>query len=120
MPVIFLPYQIPSRYGGYANQMFYILQGECQAMSKHDSSKTAAILRAGTIIGETNLFFSCPYTIAVETKTCCQFISVEKEQLMLCFNSFPSELAILRSRTQVTYFGLQNLDLIRNLMLACL
>lgn len=53
--------------------MYYILQGECQAMSKHDSSRRAAILRAGTIIGETNLFFSCPYTIAVETNTCIYF-----------------------------------------------
>ncbi|XP_035707310.1 potassium channel KAT3-like [Folsomia candida] len=94
------PDMILCRYGGYANQMYYILQGECQAMSKHDSSRRAAILRAGTIIGETNLFFSCPYTIAVETNTCCQFISIEKEELMACLNNFPSELSILRSRTQ--------------------
>lgn len=31
----------------------------------------------------------------------CQFISIEKEELMACLNNFPSELSILRSRTQV-------------------
>jgi len=98
---LYNPDMILCRYGGYANQMYYILQGECRAMSKFESSKTAAILRAGSIIGETNLFFSSPYTISVETRTCCQFIILQKEDLMMVLNKFPNELNVLRSRSQV-------------------
>lgn len=97
---LYTPGMIVCRYGGYANKMYYIIQGECQAMSKHDTAKRAAILRAGSIIGETNIFFSCPYCISVETRNCCQLMCLDKEELMKVFNKFQNELNILRSRCQ--------------------
>ncbi|CAL8137954.1 unnamed protein product [Orchesella dallaii] len=97
---LYSPGMIVCRYGAYANKMYYIIQGECQAMSKHDTAKRAAILRAGSIIGETNLFFSSPYTISVETRSCCQLMCLDKEELMLLFTKFQNELSILRSRCQ--------------------
>jgi CRP-like cAMP-binding protein len=98
---LYNPNMVLCRCGGYANQMYYILQGECQAMSKHDASKMACVLRAGSLIGEINLLFSSPYSSPVETITACQFISIDKEELMMVFNKFPAELVTLRARAQV-------------------
>lgn len=111
---LYNPGMIVCRYGGYANKMYYIIQGECQAMSKHDLARRAAVLRAGSIIGETNLFISCPYTISVETRTCCQLMCLDKEELMRLFNKFETELAILRLRCQVgkNYFNFHGETLI--------
>lgn len=95
---LYNPGMIVCRSGGYANKMYYIIQGECQAMSKHDTAKKAAILRAGSIIGETNLFFSSPYTVSVETRTCCQIMCLDKEELTKILKNFKPELEILRSR----------------------
>lgn len=97
---LYSPGMIVCRQGGYANKMFYIIQGECQAMSKHDTSKRAAILRAGSIIGETNLFFSSPYAVGVETRTCCQLMNIDKETLMGLLSKYKVELETLRTRCQ--------------------
>jgi len=98
---LYNPDMILCRFGSYANRMYYLIQGECQAMHKHDLSKRAAVLRAGSLIGEINLFFSCPYTVSVETITCCQFISIDKEELMQVFSKFSNELELMRARSEI-------------------
>jgi CRP-like cAMP-binding protein len=92
---LYNPEMILCRKGGYANKMYYILQGECRIMSKF-APKTSAIIRAGSIIGESNLFFSFPYTSTVETRTCCQFLILEKESLIMAMDDFRDQLCVLR------------------------
>lgn len=89
------------RTGRYSGRMYYILQGECQVMSKLNPANASAIIRAGSIIGEANLYFSFPYTTTVETRTCCQFIMLTKRNLIDVLNQFPAEMEILRSRNLV-------------------
>jgi CRP/FNR family cyclic AMP-dependent transcriptional regulator len=98
---LYNPQMIICRKGGYANKLYYILQGECRVMSKYRSGKPAAILRAGSIIGETNLFFSYPYTATIETRTCCQFLTLEKEEFIKILTDFRDQLLLLRAKSQV-------------------
>ncbi|OXA59583.1 Potassium voltage-gated channel subfamily H member 2 [Folsomia candida] len=115
---LYNPEMILCRKGDYANKMYYILQGECRVMSKY-MSKTAAILRAGSIIGEANLFFSYPYTSSVETRTCCQFLILEKEELIIAMDDFRDQIAILRSKSQTKVFKLYDTHQIFGLPPVC-
>ncbi|CAL8148468.1 unnamed protein product [Orchesella dallaii] len=96
---LYNPNMILCRKGNYANKMYYILQGECQAMSKLNRANASAVIRAGSIVGEANLFFSFPYTTTVETRTCCQFIILHKKHLLPLLDQYKTELETLRSRS---------------------
>lgn len=60
----------------------------------------AVILRAGSLIGEINLFYSFPSSATIQTRTCCQFLILGKEELFDCLKDFEDQLVIMRSRMQ--------------------
>lgn len=101
--VLYNPDMIICRQGDYAMTMYYIIQGECLVKARHNSNVTTAILRAGTIFGESSLFFSFPYASNVETRTCCQLLRVNKERLMDAFNEYVHVLNFMRARIQVSF-----------------
>jgi len=80
---------------------YYLLQGEVIVKSKLDSRCNGAILRAGCIIGEVNLFFSYPYTTTIETLNCCQLLQIQKFELFNIFENHPHMVSIIRGRVEV-------------------
>jgi len=86
-------------------KMYYIIQGEVLAKSKFRTDKGrntgGAVIRAGGIIGEINLFFSYPYSTEVWTRTCCQLLKIEKEELLSMLEEYPTILESFRDRVQV-------------------
>jgi len=101
--VLYNPDMILCAAGNYAMNMYFILQGEVRVKSKFDAEKTAAIMRAGCIIGEINLFFSYPYTTTMETRTCCQLLMIRKFELFDLFQSYTDVLEVLRDRVAVSF-----------------
>ncbi|CAG7728315.1 unnamed protein product, partial [Allacma fusca] len=98
--VLYNPDMIICQQGDYAMTMYYIIQGECLVKSKHNSNITTAILRAGCIFGESDLFLSYPHASNVETLTTCQLLRLSKEHLMDVFNDHIYILGFMRSRVQ--------------------
>jgi len=98
---LYNPNMILALQGDHAGRMFFLLQGECRAMSKYNVGKVSIVIRAGSIIGESNLFFSFPSDCQVETRTCCQLLIIDKRALISTTEKFKPELAILRARTLV-------------------
>lgn len=99
--VLYNPGMIVCSTGTFAMKMYFVIQGEIIAQSKHQIPSSDCIMRSGCIIGEMNLFFSYPYSTNLYTRTCCQMIKLEKEDLYAMFEHYPLILDTFRNRVQV-------------------
>lgn len=75
--------------GERCENMYYLIGGEVNVRSKTNIQHVAAVLRAGTIIGEFNMLFTIPYEMQIETKTVCQMLVLERDVLYDFLNVFP-------------------------------
>ena len=99
--VIYNPEMILCLQGERPNSMYYIIQGECVAKTRHSSNQTSAILRPGCVFGETSLFASYPHTVNIETRTCCQMLVIHKDRLNAVCKQYPDSWAVMRARIRV-------------------
>ena len=69
----------------------------------------SAILRPGVVIGETNLIFAYPNMLQIETRTICQMLVLEREDILDLLEQHPYSYYQIRERIQVirkTYYWL--------------
>lgn len=82
------------RIGEYANEMYFIKQGEVEILAT-DNKTRIAILREGAYFGEIGILLSQKRTVNVRALTFCHFEVIDKKDFLMILDGFPQQRELL-------------------------
>ena len=93
------------RVGEYANEMYFIKEGEVEILAT-DNNTRIGILGPGAYFGEIGLLLTQKRTVTVRALTLCIFATINKKHFDLVMEAFPHQrdflLKVAQQRVKVT------------------